>query len=130
MHPYLICGVYRFQHESFICRAKAARMCPWVGSSRAFCLLGRDHCATPLDLILLNKEIKNLVISGIARHVAVESTVRDALNMGHTAYKLEDCRMSTTRDIHEWSIKNTLPFFGFVIDVQSYLTAVSERKDK
>ena len=81
-------------------------------------------CATPLDLILRNKGITNLVISGIATHVAVESTTRDAFNLGYTVYTLEDCCTSTTQEIHEWSIKNTLSFFGFVIDAGSYMAAI------
>ena len=74
---------------------------------------------TPLDLILRNHGITNLVISGIATHVAVESTTREAFNLGYTVYTLEDCCTSTTQEIHEWSIKNTLSFFGFVIDADS-----------
>ncbi len=82
-------------------------------------------CATPLDLILRNHGITNLVISGIATHVAVESTTRDAFNMGYTVYTLEDCCTSTTQEIHEWSIKNTLSFFGFVIDAESYIAGIA-----
>lgn len=82
-------------------------------------------CATPLDLILRNKGITNIVISGIATHVAVESTARDAFNMGYTVYTLEDCCTSTTQEIHEWSIENALSFFGFVIDAGSYIAAIA-----
>jgi len=83
-------------------------------------------CGTPLDLILRNHGITNLVISGIATHVAVESTTRDAFNMGYTVYTLEDCCTSTTQQIHEWSIENTLSFFGFVIDAAGYMAAISK----
>ena len=82
-------------------------------------------CATPLDLILRNKGITNIVISGIATHVAVESTARDAFNMGYTVYTLEDCCTSTTQELHEWSIENALSFFGFVIDAGSYVAAIA-----
>jgi nicotinamidase-related amidase len=82
-------------------------------------------CATPLDLILRNHGISNLVISGIATHVAVESTTRDAFNLGYTVYTLEDCCTSTSQEIHEWSIKHTLSFFGFVINSGSYIAAIS-----
>jgi nicotinamidase-related amidase len=83
-------------------------------------------CGTPLDLILRNKGITNLVISGIATHVAVESTTREAFARGYTVYTLEDCCTSTTQELHEWSIKNTLSFFGFVIDAGSYVAAIAE----
>ena len=80
--------------------------------------------STPLDVILRARGITNLVISGIATHVAVESTTREAFNQGYTVYTLEDCCTSTTQEIHEWSIKNTLSFFGFVIDADSYMAAI------
>ena len=83
-------------------------------------------CSTPLDVILRARGITNLVISGIATHVAVESTTREAFNLGYTVYTLEDCCTSTTQEIHEWSIKNVLSFFGFVIDAESYMAAISE----
>ena len=83
-------------------------------------------CGTPLDLMLRNHGITNLVISGIATHVAVESTTRDAFNMGYTVYTLEDCCTSTTQEIHKWSIEHTLSFFGFVIDAASYMAAISK----
>lgn len=85
-------------------------------------------CGTPLDLILRNHGITNLVMSGIATHVAIESTTRDAFNLGYTVYTLEDCCTSTTQEIHEWSIKNTLSFFGFVIDAAGYMAAISKDK--
>jgi nicotinamidase-related amidase len=83
-------------------------------------------CGTPLDLILRNHGITNLVISGIATHVAVESTTREAFNMGYTVYTLEDCCTSTTQQIHEWSIEHTLSFFGFVIDAAGYMAAINK----
>lgn len=82
-------------------------------------------CGTPLDLILRNNGISNVVISGIATHVAVESTTRDAFNLGYTVYTLEDCCTSTSQEIHDWSIKNSLSFFGFVIDAATYMAAIS-----
>jgi nicotinamidase-related amidase len=85
--------------------------------------------STPLDVILRARDITNLVISGIATHVAVESTTREAFNLGYTVYTLEDCCTSTTQEIHEWSIENTLSFFGFVIDADSYIAAINSAGD-
>ncbi len=87
-------------------------------------------CATPLDLILRNHGISDLVISGIATHVAVESTTREAFHMGYTVYTLEDCCTSTTQEIHDWSIKNTLSFFGFVTNSGSYIAAIGAADGK
>lgn len=81
-------------------------------------------CSTCLDLILRGKGITNIVLSGIATHVAIESTARDGFNMGYTVYTLEDCCTATSQDIHDWTIENILSFFGFVIDAESCLAAI------
>lgn len=81
-------------------------------------------CYTWLDLILRNRGITNIVISGIATNIAVESTARDAFNMGYYVYTLEDCCKSITDEMHDWTIKNILSFFGFVIDSKTYIAAI------
>ncbi len=86
--------------------------------------------STPLDVVLRARGITHLVMSGIATHVAVESTTREAFNLGYTVYTLEDCCTSTTQEIHEWSIKNTLSFFGFVTDAESYMAAIGTPSGK
>jgi nicotinamidase-related amidase len=81
-------------------------------------------CSTCLDPILRSKGITNIVLTGIATHVAIESTAREGFNLGYTVYTLEDCCTSTTQEIHDWTIKNILAFFGFVIDAESYIAAI------
>jgi nicotinamidase-related amidase len=85
--------------------------------------------STPLDVVLRARGITNLVISGIATHVAVESTTREAFNLGYTVFTLEDCCTSTTQEIHDWSIRNTLSFFGFVTDAAGYIAAIGSAAD-
>jgi len=84
-------------------------------------------CSTCLDLVLRARGITNIVLTGIATHVAIESTARDGFNMGYTVYTIEDCCTSTSQEIHDWTIKNVLSFFGFVIDAESYIAAIDGR---
>ena len=86
-----------------------------------------SFCSTCLDLVLRARGITNIVLTGIATHVAIESTARDGFNMGYTVYTLEDCCTSTSQEIHDWTIKNVLSFFGFVIDAESYMAAIDGR---
>jgi nicotinamidase-related amidase len=81
-------------------------------------------CYTWLDLLLRNRGITNIVLSGIATNIAVESTARDGFNMGYYVYTLEDCCKSVTDEMHDWTIKNILSFFGFVIDSKAYIAAI------
>lgn len=83
-----------------------------------------SFCYTPLDLLLRNRGITNIVLSGIATHVAIESTARDGFNRGYTVYTLEDCCLATSEEIHDWAINNTLSLIGFVTDAESYIAAL------
>lgn len=85
-------------------------------------------CFTALDLILRNKGITNIVLTGIATNMAVESTARDGFNMGYYVYTLEDCCKSITDEMHDWTIKNILSFIGFVIDSKTYIAALKNHK--
>lgn len=85
-------------------------------------------CFTSLDLFLRNRGITNIVLTGIATNMAVESTARDGFNMGYYVYTLEDCCKSVTDEMHDWTIKNILSFFGFVIDSKSYISALKNYK--
>jgi nicotinamidase-related amidase len=87
-------------------------------------------CYTELDLILRNKGITNIVLTGIATNMAVESTARDGFNRGYYVYTLEDCCKSVTDEMHDWTIKHILSFFGFVIDSQSYIAALNNYKNQ
>ncbi len=84
-----------------------------------------SFCYTPLDLLLRNRGITSIVLSGIATHVAIESTARDGFNMGYTVYTLEDCCLATSEEIHDWTIKNILSLIGFVTDAESYIAAIN-----
>ncbi len=82
--------------------------------------------ATDLDLILRNKGITNLVLSGIATNWAVESTARDAICRGYYVYTLSDCCVSRTDEMHNWSLVNILSVLGTVLDSDAYIAALNE----
>jgi nicotinamidase-related amidase len=81
-------------------------------------------CYTDLDLILRNKGITDIVLSGLATNFVVESTARDGFNMGYRVFTLEDCCMSLNDEVHNWTITNILSFIGWVIDSKAYIAAL------
>lgn len=79
---------------------------------------------TDLDLILRNKEITDLVLTGLVTNWVVESTARDATNRGYNVYTLSDCCQGVTEEMHRWSLSNILSAIGSVIDSRSYITSL------
>lgn len=75
--------------------------------------------ATDLELILRNKNIKSLIITGITTHVCVESTIREAKDRGYEVLLLEDCTSAFDRQDKEntlWNIQQQGAIFGWVSD--------------
>ena len=83
--------------------------------------------STDLDLILRNKGITDLVLSGVATNWAVESTARDGICRGYFIYTLEDCCLSLNDEMHNWALKNILSVLGAVIDSKTYVAALQGR---
>jgi len=82
---------------------------------------------TELDLLLRNRGITTVVLSGLATNWVVESTARDANNRGYAVWTLSDCCNSSSREAHAYCLANTLPMLGVVCDSTTYVN-VLERK--
>jgi ureidoacrylate peracid hydrolase len=80
--------------------------------------------STELDVILRNKGITNLVLSGFATNWAVESTARDGANRGYFIYTLKDCCNSLSDEMHNWTLTNIFPVLGIVLDSKAYIVAL------
>ena len=79
---------------------------------------------TDLDLILRNKCITHLVLSGIATNWVVETTARDGACMGYFIITLRDCCNSLSDEMHNWPLIHILPSLGAVIDSETYIAAL------
>jgi len=79
---------------------------------------------TELDLILRNKGITDLVLTGLVTNWIVESTARDAINRGYNIYTLSDCCQGVNEEMHKWSLSNILSAIGSVIDSRSYIASL------
>jgi nicotinamidase-related amidase len=83
-------------------------------------------CYTDLDLILRNKGITNLLLSGLSTNWAVETTARHGACLGYFIYTLEDCCNSHSDEMHKWPMVNILPRLGAVIDSAAYIAALKK----
>jgi nicotinamidase-related amidase len=83
-------------------------------------------CYTDLDLILRNKGITDLVLSGLSTNWAVETTARHGACLGYFIYTLDDCCNSHSDEMHNWPMVNILPRLGAVINSATYINALKK----
>jgi len=61
---------------------------------------------TPFELMTNNAGIKNILLTGIATEIGIESTAREALNRGYMPIIIKDCVSSSDKEAHERSLMN------------------------
>jgi len=86
---------------------------------------------TDLDLILRNKGIKSLIVTGVTTHVCVHTTIREANDRGYECLLLEDCSAAFDPEDHKAAVRMTHQqggIFGWVSDSQKLLEALKEAK--
>jgi nicotinamidase-related amidase len=70
---------------------------------------------TPLELKLHRKKIDTIVLCGIATSLGVESTARQAYELGYNQIFAEDAMTSFTEEEHNSTIRNVFPLIGRVV---------------
>lgn len=82
---------------------------------------------TGIDSILRARGIRNLVFTGVATNVCVESSLRDAFHLEYFGVVLEDATHHLGPDfVRQASIYNIETFFGWVSTVADFCGAVGQ----
>ncbi len=76
---------------------------------------------TDLDLVLRSRGIKDLLVTGVATNVCVESTARDGFNRDYNIILIEDCCGAFDQGEHDATINNIKKYFGNVATSMSLL---------
>ena len=84
---------------------------------------------TELDSVLRGRGIRNLLFTGIASNVCVESTIRDAYFNEYWPVLIADATMAAgPPEIHRATIYNVKTFFGWVTNAEDTATVLREAK--
>jgi len=79
---------------------------------------------TDLDGILRAKDVRQLFLAGIATNWVVESTTRYGAELGYEITVLADCCQGFTDELHEFAIKNTLPYYASIMESDDFIGAL------
>lgn len=81
---------------------------------------------TNLDSMLRARGIRNLVFTGIATNVCVESTLRDGFHLEYFGIALSDATYPAgPASAQDAALKNISTFFGWVASLEDYQNALS-----
>ncbi|KPC50109.1 hydrolase [Amantichitinum ursilacus] len=78
---------------------------------------------TDLELQLRRRGINTIVLAGIATNIGVESTARNAWEMGFGIVLAEDACSGPSMDMHQFAIKNIFPRISRVRSTAEILAA-------
>lgn len=87
-----------------------------------------SFCATDLDMLMRQRGIENLILTGITTDVCVHTTMREANDRGYECLLLEDCCGATDHNNHLAAIsmiKMQGGVFGAVSDSKKLLKALT-----
>jgi nicotinamidase-related amidase len=85
---------------------------------------------TELDRLFRIRDVRTLVLSGVATHFAVEGTAREAVDRGYRVVVLEDCCASRERAVHEYSIERILRNLCEVTTGERFIAELAARAER
>ncbi|MCW8128036.1 cysteine hydrolase [Microbulbifer halophilus] len=89
---------------------------PFVPRQDEFVAAGRSGASvlknSTLDPYLRNNDVRTLFLAGFATHVCVESTLREAHDLGYNAYLVSDACAAFEESQHEHVLDHVVHHFG------------------
>jgi ureidoacrylate peracid hydrolase len=86
-------------------------------------------CGTNLDSLLKARNIRYLIVTGVASNVCVETTIREAYHREYFCLLVDDAAQSSgPRFLHDAALYNVETFFGWVTTTDSICDALANVK--
>jgi ureidoacrylate peracid hydrolase len=82
---------------------------------------------TNLDLMLKNKGVRTIVMSGGATNVCVESTAREGFMLDYNVVVVEDACATVTKELHEGTLASIRGWFGRVESAEAVIAVWRKR---
>ena len=79
---------------------------------------------TGLAVWLMRRGITTLALCGVHTHMVVDSTARNADDLGFIVKVLEDCCASPDMNIHRYEMEKILPLFGEVTSSAAFIRSL------
>ncbi|MFT8871546.1 MAG: isochorismatase family protein [Sporolactobacillus sp.] len=79
---------------------------------------------TELDLQLRRRQMKTLVMAGISTNRGVESTAREAFQLGYNQILVEDAMCAESAEEHDASVRYIFPYLGRVRSTDEVLESL------
>ncbi|QNK03571.1 hydrolase [Dyella telluris] len=80
---------------------------------------------TQLELQLRRRGITQIVLGGVSTNIGVESTARQAFELGFHQVLVEDAMSSSNADMHQFAVQNIFPRLGRVRSTEQVLAALA-----
>ncbi len=81
--------------------------------------------STNLHYVLNNLEIESLFIVGVYTNECVETTVRDACDLGYLVTVIEDCCATVTPELHQASLATLRDRYARVISLEEAIRSIN-----
>lgn len=108
--------------------SKEAEFLPQVGPKDDEIIINKTasgvFSSTNLNFVLQNMGIKSLFVVGVYTNECVDTTVRDACDLGYFVTLIEDSCTTVTPELHEASIKTLKDRYARVIDTDQAIAEV------
>jgi nicotinamidase-related amidase len=79
---------------------------------------------TELDLQLRRRGVRTIVLAGISTNIGVESTARNAFELGYDQVFVEDAMASFSADAHAFPVTHIFPRLGRVRSTEQVITSL------
>ncbi|HUF37001.1 MAG TPA: isochorismatase family cysteine hydrolase [Anaerolineales bacterium] len=79
---------------------------------------------TDLDLHLRERDIRQLIVTGVVTNICVRSTVNDAFFLGYDVYVPEECVMATSDEHQATHLYDIDTHYGTVLDLDWLLAEI------